>query len=141
MPSIFSLVFPYLSEKARRRMPNDEKQEKNHIDVHVHIHDEPSGDSNNGNNHKEVLAAIQAGFTELRRLIMAESAEMTAFRARVGAALSNISADITRILGRATGLSAEDKAALEEVATSIEAVADVVPEDGGGSSEGGGTPV
>jgi hypothetical protein len=65
---------------------------------------------------------------------------MAAFRQRVGAALSNVSADIQRLLARNTGLSAEDKAALEEIAKNVEDVAGVVPEDGGGTN-GGGTPV
>lgn len=69
---------------------------------------------------------------------MAESAEVAAFRARVEAAMSNIAADIQRILQGATGLSAEDKAALETIATNLENLAGVVPEDGNG---GGSIPV
>jgi len=88
------------------------------IDIHVHLH----------NDNTKTLQAI----AELGRLIMAESAEMTAFRARVEAAMQNIAADIQRILAGATGLSAEDKAALETIATSLENLAGVVPENGGG---------
>ena len=93
------------------------------VDVFVH-----SEDGDNNNNHRHVLAAIE----ELRRLIVAESAEVAAFRARVEAAMSNIAADIQRILAGATGLSAEDKAALENIATNLENLAGVVPENGGG---------
>ena len=59
---------------------------------------------------------------------MAESPEVAAFRARVETALANVSADIQRILARATGLSTEDKAALDKIATDLESLASVVPE-------------
>lgn len=60
---------------------------------------------------------------------MAESPEVTAFRARVEAALANVSADIQRLLDRNPGLSDEDKAALETIATNLENLAAVVPEE------------
>ena len=89
------------------------KEDKKTIDVNINLHDG-----------RKILEAIR----NLKETLMAESAEMTAFRARVDAALANISADITRILAGATGLSPEDKAALEDVATRLESVAAIVPE-------------
>lgn len=60
---------------------------------------------------------------------MAESPEVAAFRERVNVALANVSADIERLLARATGLSEEDKAAFHEIATNLENVAAKVPEE------------
>ena len=104
----------------------DKDDGKDKLKVELEINLKPA-------DHKEILHAIEG----LRRVILAESAEVAAFRARVEAAMANIAADIQRILAGATGLSAEDKAALETIATNLENLAGVVPEDGGN----GGTPV
>lgn len=82
-------------------------------ELHIHV-----------NQDKEVLALLH----KILEIIMAESAEMTAFRARVEAALANIVADINKLLQVSTGLSAEDKAALEKIATDLEAAAGIVPD-------------
>lgn len=60
---------------------------------------------------------------------MAESPEVAAFRARVEVALANVAADIQRLLARNPALSEEDKATLEKIATDLENVAAVVPEE------------
>jgi len=80
-----------------------------------HIHIQPD---------KEVLVLLN----KILEILMAESPEVAAFRARVETALANVSADIQRILARATGLSTEDKAALDKIATDLESLASVVPE-------------
>ena len=86
-------------------------------DIHVYHH--------NQDNHK--LDLILEALLKLRSQIMAESAEVAAFRARVEAALVNVSADLQKLIDGATGLSPEDKTALEDLATKIEAVAAIVP--------------
>lgn len=82
---------------------------------------------------KQILLIIHK--FDKQGVTMAESAEMTAFRNAVTESLSNIAADIQRLLARSTGMSDEDKAALTEIGQRVADAAAVVPEDG---TEGGG---
>lgn len=86
------------------------------LELHIHVH--------NNEELKEVLDVLYY----LRRKVMAESAEVAAFRARVETALANLGADLQRLISNTGGLNAEDKAALEEFATKIENLAAIVPE-------------
>jgi len=104
------------------------------IDIHLYIHNDDNSET------KEILSILKR--LQKEGFKVAESAEVTAFRERVdsalgkvGEGLANISADIQRILAGATGLSPEDKAALEDVAGRVETMAtqvsdlsNVVPE-------------
>jgi len=91
------------------------------LDITIYIHD-----CCDNSDIKEILSILK--HFQKEGIQVAESAEVTAFRERVDTALQNISADIQRILAGATGLSAEDREALEGIATRIEAVAQIVPE-------------
>ncbi len=57
------------------------------------------------------------------------SDEIQSFRTTILDFLSNIAADLNRVLGRNPGLSAEDKAALQEISDKAAEVAGIVPED------------
>lgn len=97
-------------------MKPDKDEKTLNINLNVHVNVEG-----------KVLAKLDDILARLEKP-MAESPEVAAFRARVEVALANVSADIQRLLANATGLSPEDRATLEKIATDLEAVASVVPE-------------
>jgi len=90
------------------------------LNIHVHLHID-----------NEVVCILQQLLE--KGIVIMESPEVVAFRVRVEAALANLGADLQRLIDKiaagSTGLSAEDKLALEEFATKIETLATVVPEE------------
>lgn len=99
-------------------MGEKDKDKKNVLEVHVYVHT---------NDNPEVLRILRKFDSE--GIKVAESPEVASFRARVEAALANVSADITKLLARNPGLSEEDKAVLEKIATDLENTAAIVPEE------------
>lgn len=98
--------------------PDKKDDKKNVLEVHVYVHSQDN---------PEVLRILRK--FESDGVKVAESPEVAAFRARVELALANVSADIQRLLDRNPGLSEEDKGVLSKIATDLENVASVVPED------------
>jgi len=90
------------------------------VTVHLHVHGH--------DNDSSVLKKLNE-ILERLELPMAESPEVTAFRERVELALGKVAADIQRLLARSPALSEEDKAAFNSIATKLEDLDAIVPEE------------
>jgi len=89
-------------------------------EVNVHIHHHTTDTERLERQMSEILTTLAR-----MELTMAKSAEVQAMEDAVTTALDDITNDLQTLLSRATGLSAEDKAALTAVAEKAAAVAKI----------------